>query len=138
MTAKIITLGNLRIGGGAPLARDRRPLWSLKARSRRCVTAAALKEKRTGLALPIFLNLPHDKANRSSLGSFRGPGFGKGLEILAAVKDKIGVPILTDVHEIDQVGAVKGSCRCVARSPPFSVARLILCWRWLNPVESST
>jgi 2-dehydro-3-deoxyphosphooctonate aldolase (KDO 8-P synthase) len=50
----------------------------------------------------------YDKANRSSLHSFRGPGLENGLEILAAVKEKIGVPVLTDVHEIDQVKRVRG------------------------------
>ena len=69
--------------------------------------AAALKEKADRVGVAYIFKSSYDKANRSSLGSFRGPGLEKGLEILAAVKDKIGVPILTDVHEIDQVGAVK-------------------------------
>jgi 2-dehydro-3-deoxyphosphooctonate aldolase (KDO 8-P synthase) len=106
MMAKIITLGNLRIGGGAPLAVIAGPCV-IESKESALRHAAALKEKADRVGVAYIFKSSYDKANRSSLGSFRGPGLGKGLEILAAVKDKIGVPILTDVHEIDQVGAVK-------------------------------
>jgi len=106
MTAKIITLGNLRIGGGAPLAVIAGPCV-IESKESALRHAAALKEKADRVGVTYIFKSSYDKANRSSLGSFRGPGLEKGLEILAAVKDKIGVPILTDVHEIDQVGAVK-------------------------------
>ena len=69
--------------------------------------AGALKEKADRAGVPYIFKSSYDKANRSSVNSFRGPGLGKGLEILAAVKAKIGVPVLTDVHEIDHVAAVK-------------------------------
>ena len=107
MTAKIITLGNLRNRRRSAARASSPAPVSSKARSRRCVTPRRLRKKRTGSALPYIFKSSYDKANRSSLDSFRGPGLEKGLEILAAVKEKIGVPILTDVHEIDQVGAVK-------------------------------
>ena len=106
MTAKIITLGNLRIGGGAPLAVIAGPCV-IESKESALRHAAALKEKADRVGVAYIFKSSYDKANRSSLGSFRGPGLAKGLEILAAVKDKIGAPILTDVHEIDQVGAVK-------------------------------
>jgi 2-dehydro-3-deoxyphosphooctonate aldolase (KDO 8-P synthase) len=106
MTAKIITLGNLRIGGGAPLGVIAGPCV-IESKESALRHAAALKEKADRVGVSYIFKSSYDKANRSSLGSFRGPGLEKGLEILAAVKDKIGVPILTDVHEIDQVGAVK-------------------------------
>ena len=106
MTAKIITLGNLRIGGGAPLAVIAGPCV-IESKESTLRHAAALKEKADRVGVAYIFKSSYDKANRSSLGSFRGPGLEKGLEILAAVKDKIGAPILTDVHEIDQVGAVK-------------------------------
>ena len=104
--AKIITLGNLRIGGGAPLAVIAGPCV-IESKESALRHAAALKEKADRVGVAYIFKSSYDKANRSSLGSFRGPGLEKGLEILAAVKDKIGAPILTDVHEIDQVGAVK-------------------------------
>ena len=106
MTAKIITLGNLRIGSGAPLAVIAGPCV-IESKESALRHAAALKEKADRVGVAYIFKSSYDKANRSSLGSFRGPGLEKGLEILAAVKDKIGAPILTDVHEIDQVGAVK-------------------------------
>jgi len=106
MTAKIITLGNLRIGRGAPLGVIAGPCV-IESKESALRHAAALKEKADRVGVAYIFKSSYDKANRSSLGSFRGPGLEKGLEILAAVKDKIGVPILTDVHEIDQVGAVK-------------------------------
>jgi 2-dehydro-3-deoxyphosphooctonate aldolase (KDO 8-P synthase) len=69
--------------------------------------AGALKDKADRAGVPYIFKSSYDKANRSSVNSFRGPGLEKGLEILAEVKSKIGVPVLTDVHEIDQVAAVK-------------------------------
>jgi 2-dehydro-3-deoxyphosphooctonate aldolase (KDO 8-P synthase) len=68
--------------------------------------AAALKEKADRVGVPYIFKSSYDKANRSSVNSFRGPGLKKGLEILAQVKAQVGVPILTDVHEIDQVARV--------------------------------
>jgi 2-dehydro-3-deoxyphosphooctonate aldolase (KDO 8-P synthase) len=55
------------------------------------------------LGIPLVFKASYDKANRSSLGSFRGPGLERGLAILAQVKRRYGVPILTDVHETAQV-----------------------------------
>jgi 2-dehydro-3-deoxyphosphooctonate aldolase (KDO 8-P synthase) len=55
------------------------------------------------LGIPFVFKASFDKANRSSIGSYRGPGLERGLEILAAVRERFGVPILTDVHEAAQV-----------------------------------
>ena len=65
--------------------------------------AARLKEITGELGIPLVFKASYDKANRSSLGSYRGPGLERGLEILAGVRAKHGVPILTDVHEVAQV-----------------------------------
>ncbi len=62
-------------------------------------TAGVLKEITAGLGIPFIYKSSFDKANRSSLGSFRGPGVEAGLRILEAVRQTIGVPVLTDVHE---------------------------------------
>lgn len=62
-------------------------------------TAGYLKEITTALQIPFIYKSSFDKANRSSLNSYRGPGFEKGLMILEKVKQQIGVPLLTDVHE---------------------------------------
>ena len=69
--------------------------------------AAALKERADRVGVPYIFKSSYDKANRSRSIRFAGPGLIKGLAILAEVKKKIGVPVLTDVHEIDQVAAVK-------------------------------
>jgi 2-dehydro-3-deoxyphosphooctonate aldolase (KDO 8-P synthase) len=68
--------------------------------------AARLKEVTGELGIPLVFKASYDKANRSSLGSYRGLGMERGLEILAGVKAKHRVPILTDVHDVSQVAAV--------------------------------
>ena len=69
-------------------------------------TAGQLKELTAQLGIPFIYKSSFDKANRSSGKSFRGPGIDEGLRILAGVCEQIGVPVLTDVHEIDQVRPV--------------------------------
>jgi len=68
--------------------------------------AARLKDITGELGIPFVFKASYDKANRSSLGSYRGMGMDRGLEILAGVKAKLGVPILTDVHDVAQVAPV--------------------------------
>jgi 2-dehydro-3-deoxyphosphooctonate aldolase (KDO 8-P synthase) len=62
-------------------------------------TAGYLKEVCEQLAIPFIYKSSFDKANRSSVSSYRGPGFEKGLQILEKVKSQLGVALLTDVHE---------------------------------------
>jgi 2-dehydro-3-deoxyphosphooctonate aldolase (KDO 8-P synthase) len=67
--------------------------------------AGILKEICASLGVPFVFKSSYDKANRSSHASFRGPGIDEGLHVLAEVKRQIGVPVLTDVHAIDEVPA---------------------------------
>jgi len=69
-------------------------------------TAIRLKEITERLGIPFIYKSSFDKANRSSIDSFRGPGMEEGLRILQKVKDEIGVPVLTDVHEDTDIQAV--------------------------------
>jgi 2-dehydro-3-deoxyphosphooctonate aldolase (KDO 8-P synthase) len=69
-------------------------------------TAGSLKEITDELGIPFIYKSSFDKANRSSGASFRGLGMEKGLDILADVKKQIGVPVLTDIHEIDEIKPV--------------------------------
>ncbi|MFT3803226.1 MAG: 3-deoxy-8-phosphooctulonate synthase [Burkholderiaceae bacterium] len=69
-------------------------------------TAGRLKEITSSLGIPFIYKSSFDKANRSSGKSFRGQGMDRGLAILDTVRAKIGVPVLTDVHEVDQVAPV--------------------------------
>ncbi|MCS6817722.1 MAG: 3-deoxy-8-phosphooctulonate synthase [Blastocatellia bacterium] len=68
--------------------------------------AERLAEIAGRLGLPYIFKASYDKANRSSIHSFRGPGLEAGLKILARIRREVGVPILTDVHETVQVGPV--------------------------------
>jgi len=68
--------------------------------------AARLRDIAGELGIPLIFKASYDKANRSSLRSYRGPGMERGLEILAGVRDRYGVPVLTDVHELAQVERV--------------------------------
>ncbi len=83
-------------------------------------TAASLKEITTALGIPFIYKSSYDKANRSSGKSYRGLGMEKGLEILAEVKKKLGVPVLTDVHDKDDVAAVAAVVD-VLQTPAFLV-----------------
>src|SRR5918993_3818454 len=69
-------------------------------------TAERLKAMTDKLGILFIFKSSFDKANRSSDKSFRGPGMDEGLEILSRVRDALGVPILTDVHDIPQVEPV--------------------------------
>ena len=81
-------------------------------------TAGALKEITASLGIPFIFKSSYDKANRSSGKSFRGLGMDKGLEILADTRTKIGVPVLTDVHAIEEIAAV-ASVVDVLQTPAF-------------------
>ena len=83
-------------------------------------TAATLKEITGELGIPFIFKSSFDKANRTSLNSFRGPGMEEGLRVLAEVKRQLGVPVLTDVHEytpMDEVASVVD----VLQTPAFLV-----------------
>jgi 2-dehydro-3-deoxyphosphooctonate aldolase (KDO 8-P synthase) len=69
-------------------------------------TAGRLKEIAHGLGIPFIYKSSFDKANRSSGGSFRGPGMDAGLAILESVRKEFGVPVLTDVHDIPEIEPV--------------------------------
>ena len=68
--------------------------------------ATRLKEITSELSIPLIFKASYDKANRSSSDSFRGIGIERGLEILSVVKEKIGLPVLTDVHSVDEIPEV--------------------------------
>ncbi len=81
-------------------------------------TAGALKEITSGLDIPFIFKASFDKANRSSLGSFRGLGMEEGLRILEGVRERVGVPVLTDVHEDTPLAEV-ASVADVLQTPAF-------------------
>ena len=81
-------------------------------------TAGALKEIAAQVGIPFIYKSSYDKANRSSSKSYRGLGMEKGLEILAKVRQQIGVPVLTDVHEAEDIAAVAAAVD-VLQTPAF-------------------
>jgi 2-dehydro-3-deoxyphosphooctonate aldolase (KDO 8-P synthase) len=83
-------------------------------------TAGQLKELTSELNIPFIFKSSYDKANRSSTSSFRGLGIEEGLRILQKVKDEVGVPVLTDVHEDTPLGEV-ASVVDVMQTPAFLV-----------------
>ncbi len=85
--------------GGMNVIEDRETLME---------TAAHFVATTTALGIPYVFKASFDKANRSSINSYRGPGLDRGLELLAEVKARFGVPVLTDVHEPDQAEPVAG------------------------------
>ena len=80
--------------------------------------AGTLKEITTGLGIHFVFKSSYDKANRSSSTTFRGPGMERGLEILAKVKRELKVPVLTDVHSIEEIPAVAAAVD-VLQTPAF-------------------
>ncbi len=80
--------------------------------------AGQLKEMTAALGIPFVFKSSYDKANRSSGKSYRGPGMDEGLRILGAVRKKIGVPVLTDVHAEDEIATVAGIVD-VLQTPAF-------------------
>ncbi len=98
-------IGKLRVGLDAPIFVIAGPCV-IESEEMTLKIAQMLKEMGDELSIPIIFKASYDKANRSSNDSFRGLGVERGLEVLALVKSQIGMPILTDVHSVDEVEQV--------------------------------
>jgi 2-dehydro-3-deoxyphosphooctonate aldolase (KDO 8-P synthase) len=96
-----VSLGDIVFGDGRPFALIAGPCV-IESEAHAVETAARLAEITSRAGVPFVFKASYDKANRTSTHSFRGPGIDEGLRVLAAVKSKVGVPILTDIHEPDQ------------------------------------
>ena len=107
MAALTLDRWNMAIGDGQPLMVIA-GLNVLEDEGLALETAAHLKSVCGSLGLSYVFKASFDKANRSSITSYRGPGLEQGLKILAKVKAAHGVPIATDIHEIDQAEALAG------------------------------
>jgi 2-dehydro-3-deoxyphosphooctonate aldolase (KDO 8-P synthase) len=106
MNTKRVRVGNIEIGAGRPLAVIAGPCV-IESRESALRHATLLKEAADRVGVPYIFKSSYDKANRSAVDSYRGPGLCKGLEILAEIKQRTGVPVLTDVHDRDQVASVR-------------------------------
>lgn len=107
-----VSIGDVRFGGGHPAALIAGPCV-IEDEETPFRIARRLKEiaDRTGLA--VVFKASYDKANRSSIGSFRGIGMREGLDVLAAIREETGLPLLSDVHDVDQVGPAAEVLDCL-------------------------
>jgi 2-dehydro-3-deoxyphosphooctonate aldolase (KDO 8-P synthase) len=99
-----VGVGSFAIGGGRPLAFILGPCV-IEGPGQTVDTAIAISEIAARCGAPAIFKASYDKANRTSLSSFRGPGLEKGLRVLADVKAKTNLPLLTDIHEPSHAAA---------------------------------
>ncbi len=109
MTDRTVSLGNIRFNNGAPFVLLG-GVNVLESRQFALDVAAHYAEVCGRLGIPYVFKASYDKANRSSIHSFRGPGLDEGLDILAEVKRTHGVPVITDVHAPEQAAAAATVC----------------------------
>lgn len=102
MATREVPVGPVRIGGQNSLALIAGPCV-IEGEEHLLEVAERLQEICSRVGFPLILKSSYDKANRTSLRSFRGPGIEQGLKTLYRVKEKTGLPVLTDVHEVSQV-----------------------------------
>jgi 2-dehydro-3-deoxyphosphooctonate aldolase (KDO 8-P synthase) len=102
MQTRELTIGNVKLGGGRPLALIAGPCV-IEDKEAALRHAERLLTICNGLGMGLIFKASYDKANRTSVHAFRGPGMDEGLQILAAVKEKLGLPVLSDIHSIEQV-----------------------------------
>jgi len=105
MAMREVAVGPVRVGGKNPLALIAGPCV-IEEEEHLLGVAERLQEVCGRVGVALILKSSYDKANRTSLASFRGPGIERGLAILRRVREKTGLPILTDVHEVGQVAPV--------------------------------
>ena len=99
-----LQLGDFTIGGGAPIVLIAGPCV-IESEAHAHDLAGRLADIARRVRIPYVFKASFDKANRTSVASFRGPGIDEGLRVLAGIKAKLGVPILTDIHEPAQARA---------------------------------
>lgn len=97
-----IAINDVKIGAGRPLVLVAGPCV-IESEAATLRHAERLLTICNGLSMPLIFKASYDKANRTSIGGFRGPGMRDGLKILAKVKDSLGLPVLSDIHSIEQV-----------------------------------
>ncbi len=102
MDAKKVKINNISVGKGERLVLIAGPCVIESAASA-MEHARRIKEITNRVGIPFIFKASYDKANRSSVRSFRGPGIEKGLEILRAIREDLGVPVLSDIHDVSEV-----------------------------------
>ena len=98
-----VTIGSVTIGGGHPLVLIGGPCV-IESEAHAIELGGAIADIARARGVPYVFKASFDKANRTSVHSYRGPGLAAGLKVLAEVKARLGVPVLTDIHEPGQAG----------------------------------
>jgi len=108
-TSPTFEIGKIRFGAKAPLFLIAGPCV-IESEAHATSMAEQLRAITSELGVPYIFKASYDKANRTSLSSFRGPGLHEGLRILKNIKKKTDLPILTDVHDLSEVGPASEVC----------------------------
>ena len=131
-----VTIAGLTIGGGAPLALIGGPC-AIEDERHALMMAERLQRITADARVPFIYKSSYDKANRSSVHSYRGPGLKEGLRILARVKEATGLPVLSDVHDLSEVEPA-AEVLDVLQVPAFLCRQtdlLLACGRTRRPVN---
>src|SRR5467141_2384346 len=116
-TTREIALGALRLGGGNPLFLIAGPCV-IESEKHARMMAEKVAKIAADAGVPYIFKASYDKANRSSVKAFRGPGLKEGLRILGKIKSELKLPILSDIHECSQAEAAAEVCD-VLQIPAF-------------------
>jgi 2-dehydro-3-deoxyphosphooctonate aldolase (KDO 8-P synthase) len=116
-TTREITLGSLRLGGGNPLFLIAGPCV-IESETHARMMAEKIAKIAADAGVPYIFKASYDKANRTSVKAFRGPGAKEGLRILAKIKADLHVPVLTDIHDASQAAPAAEVCD-VLQIPAF-------------------
>lgn len=106
------SIGNLRVGSGSGLFLIAGPCV-IESPAHCRFMAQELKAISSRLKIPFIFKASFDKANRTSLSSYRGPGLQEGLSILKSIRQELGIAVLTDVHDVSQIEAVIEAVDCL-------------------------
>jgi 2-dehydro-3-deoxyphosphooctonate aldolase (KDO 8-P synthase) len=131
-----VRIGSVTIGGGAPLALIGGPC-AIENDKHALMMAERLQRVTAAAGVPFIYKSSYDKANRSSIHSYRGPGLVEGLRILRKVKDETGLPVLSDVHDVSEV-APAAAVLDVLQVPAFLCRQtdlIVACARSGRPVN---
>jgi 2-dehydro-3-deoxyphosphooctonate aldolase (KDO 8-P synthase) len=104
---KEVRIGSVTLGGQNPMVLIAGPCV-IESEDACLEVAGRLKELTRSLGIPLIFKSSYDKANRSSLRSYRGPGLRRGLEVLGRIKREMSIPVLSDVHRFEEVQEAAG------------------------------
>jgi len=133
---RAVRIGSITIGGGAPLALIGGPC-AIENEKHALMVAERLQRATAAAGVPFIYKSSYDKANRSSIHSYRGPGLTEGLRILRKVKDETGLAVLSDVHDVSEV-APAAEVLDVLQVPAFLCRQtdlIVACARSGRPVN---